>query len=182
MGGKITREAREARILHRSLPIIEAKYHVKYLLESYAKLRQKGESFEAFEERYFSMNYSFQALSFYTKINYILNEELGLNVKLELEKEPKTYKKENFEVFDFGLKLFRLLTGEKRYMAVDDDFEIVRKNAIKIRRDEVTRYNPEVPKELSEVIYMMTDNDKRTRARVFSELFVQLKSLSKKKS
>ncbi len=182
MGGKITREAKEARILHRSLPIIEAKYHVKYLLESYAKLRQKGESFEAFEERYFSANYSFQAISFYTKINYILNEELGLNIKLELEKEPKTYKKENFEVFDFGLKLFRLLTGEKRYMAVDDDFEIVRKNAIKIRRDEVTRYNPAVPKELSEVIYMMTDNDKRTRARVFSELFVQLKSLSKKKS
>jgi len=182
LGGKITRQAKEARILHRTLPITEAKYHVKYLLETYAKLRHKGESFEAFEERYLSANYSYQALSFYTKINYILNEELGLDVKLELERDPKTYKKENFEVFDFGLKLFRLLTGEKRYMAVDEDFEIVRKNAIKIRRDEVTRHNPAVPKELSEVIYMMTDNDKRTRARVFSELFVQLKSLSKKKS
>jgi ferredoxin-nitrite reductase len=159
------------------LPINEAKYHVKYLLESYAKLRQRGESFESFEERYLSANYTLQAIAFFTKINYILNKELGLDLKLELEKEPKTYKKENFEVFNFGLKLFKLLTGEKRYMAVDNDFEIIRKDSIKIRRDEVTRYNPAVPKELSEVIYMMTDNDKRTRARVFSELFVQLRLL-----
>jgi len=181
LGGKITKEAKEARVLHRALPIDEAKYHVKYLLESYAKLRQRGESFESFEERYLSANYTLQAIAFFTKINYILNEELGLDVKLELENEPKTYKKESFELFDFGLKLFRLLTGEKRYMGVDEDFEIIRKNATKICRDEVTRYNSAVPKELSEVIYMMTDNDKRTRARVFSELFVQLKSLSKKK-
>ncbi len=46
LGGKITKEAREARILHRTLPITEAKYHVKYLLEAYAKIRKRGESFE----------------------------------------------------------------------------------------------------------------------------------------
>jgi len=181
LGGKITKEAKEARILHRALPITEAKYHTKYLLESYAKLRQKGESFESFEERYLSSSYTFQAIAFFTKINYILNEELGLDVKLELEKEPKTYKKESFELFDFGLKLFRLLTGEKRYMAVDNDFEIVRKASIKIKVDEVTRYNPSVPKELSEIIYIMTHNDKKHRAKVFSELFVKLKSLSREK-
>ena len=180
LGGKITKEAKEARVLHRALPINEAKYHTKYLLESYAKFRQRGESFESFEERYLSANYSFQAIAFFTKINYILNEELGLNVKLELENEPKTYKKESFEVFNFGLKLFKLLTGEKRYMALDNDFEIVRKESIKIRRDEVSRYNSAVPKGLSEVIYIMTDNNKRSRAKVFSELFVQLDALFKK--
>ncbi len=182
LGGKITKEAKEAKILHRSLPIIEAKYHVKYLLENYAKFRKRGESFEEFEDRYLSANYSFQAIAFYTKINYILNDELGLDIKLELDLEPKTYRKESLEIFDFGLKLFRLLTGEKRYMAVDNDFEIIRKNATKIRKDEVSRYNPAVPKELSEVIYIMTDNNKATRARVFSELFVQLNTLSKKKN
>ena len=182
LGGKITKEAKEAKILHRALPITEAKYHVKYLLESYAKFRQKGETFEQFEERFLRANYSFHAIAFFTKINYILNEELGLDVKLELEQEPKTYTKESLEVFDFGLKLFRLLTGEKRYMAVDDDFEIIRKNATKIKRDEVSKLNPAVPKELSEAIYIMTDNDKSKRAKVFSEVFVLLKSLSKKKS
>jgi len=176
MGGKITRRAFEAKILHKTVPITEAKYHVKYLLQSYAELKERGETFELFEERYFSANYSYQALAFYTKINYVLNEKLGLNVKLKLDKEPKTLKKENFEIFDFGLKLFKLLTGEKRYVAVEN-FEPILIQSRKITRDEVTQLNANVPKKLSEVIYMMTDNDKKTRAAVFSELLMALKGL-----
>ncbi len=80
------------------------------------------------------------------------------------------------------MKLFKLLTGEKRFMAVDENFEIIRQKPTKIKIDEVTRYNPNVPKELSEVIYHMTHHDKKQRAKVFSELFVLLKNLSKKKS
>ncbi len=181
LGGKITREAKEGRILHRALPITEAKYHVQYLLEAYKNFRKKGETFEEFEERYLSANYTFYAISFYTKINYILNIELGLDVKLELSEKPKTYRKESLEIFDFGLKLFKLLTNEKRYVAVDDDFEIVLKSARKIKRDEVSKINPNVPKELSEIIYIMTDNNKKTRASVFSELNSLLKNISKKK-
>jgi len=176
MGGKITREAREARLLHKTLPVTEAKYHVKYLLKVYASFKQRAETFEAFEERYLSAGYSYQALGFYTKINYILNEKLGLDVNFELEKEPKTYKKEDFEIFDFGLKLFRLLTGEKRFEAVED-FEPVLKQPRKISRDEVTKLNPKVPEKLSEVIYNMTHQDKRQRAQVFSELLVALKEV-----
>ena len=177
IGGRMTREAKEARVLHKSLPITEAKYHVKYLLKSYDRLKNRGETFEAFEERYLSKNYSFQAIGFYTKINYILNDKLGLDIKLELEKEPKTYKKENLEIFDFGLKLFKLLTDEKRYVSVDNEFEIVLKDARRIKRDEITKLNPKVPEKLSEVIYMMTDNEKISRASVFSELLVALKGL-----
>ncbi|HIM94954.1 MAG TPA: ferredoxin--nitrite reductase, partial [Campylobacterales bacterium] len=177
LGGKITREAQEAHILHKALPITEAKYHVKYLLETYANHKQRSETYEAFDDRFFSQNYSFQALRFFTKINYILNEKLELDVSLKLEKEPKTFKKENLEIFDFGLKLFKLLTEEKRYVSVDNEFEIVLKDARKIKRDEVTKLNPKVPEKLSEIIYMMTDNNKKTRASVFSELLVQLKSL-----
>ena len=181
LGGKITREAREGRILHRALPVTEAKYHVQYLLEAYKRFRKKRETFEEFEERYLSRNYTIYAIGFYTKINYILNIELGLDVRLELSEKPKTYRKESFEIFDFGLKLFKLLTKEKRYLAVDDNFEIVRNVAKKISRDEVSKINPDVPKELSEVIYMMTDNNKKTRASVFSELNSLLKNISKKK-
>jgi len=176
MGGKITRRAFEARMLHKSLPITEAKYHVKYLLQTYAELKERGETFESFEERYLSANYSYQALGFYTKINYILNDKLGLEVKLELDKEPKTFKKENFEIFDFGMKLFKLLTGEKRYVAVEG-FEPVLVQARKIKRNEVTKLNSAVPEKLSEIIYMMTDNDKKSRTAVFSELLVALKGL-----
>jgi len=176
LGGKITREAKEAKILHKSLPITEAKHHVKYLLKTYDRLKLRGESFEAFEDRYLGANYSYQAVGFFTKINYILNEKLGLNVMFELDREPKTYKKENFEVFDFGLKLFKLLTGEKRYVGVED-FEPIKIQARKIKRNEVTKLNPKVPEKLSEVIYMMTDNDRKTRAMVFSEVMVALKGI-----
>jgi len=176
LGGKITRTAVEARMLHKTLPITEAKHHVKYLLKAYAKLKQRGETFEAFEDRYLGRNYSYQALGFFTKINYILNEKLNLGVTLELEKAPKTYKKENFEIFDFGIKLFKLLTDEKRYVAVED-FEPVLVQARKIKRDEVTKLNPAVPAKLSEIIYMMTDNDKKTRVAVFSELLMALKGI-----
>jgi hypothetical protein len=37
--------------------------------------------------------------------------------------------------------------------------------------------NPKVPDKLSEMIYMMTDNNKKTRARVFSELLVILEEI-----
>ena len=176
LGGKITREAREARLLHKTLPIVEAKYHAKYLLKAYASFKQRAETFEAFEERYLGAGYSYQALGFYTKINYILQDKLGLDLGFELEKEPKTYKKEDLEIFDFGLKLFKLLTGENRYQAVEN-FEPVLRQPRKISRDEVTKINPKIPVKLSEVVYTMTNQDKSQRAQVFSELLVALKEV-----
>ena len=176
VGGKITRVAKEAHVLHKALPLTEAKYHVKYLLKTYAVFKQRGETYEAFDDRFLSAKYSFQALGFYTKINYILNEKLGLDLWFELESEPKTFKKEEFELFTFGLKLFKLLTGEKRYEAVEN-FEPLLEKPRKISRDEVTKLNPKVPEKLSEVIYNMTHQEKRERAQVFSELLVALKEV-----
>ena len=176
MGGKITRIAKEARLLHKTLPITEAKHHVKYLLKTYASMKQRAETFEVFEERYLSPNYSYQALGFYTKINYILNEKLGLDVHFELEKEPKTYAKEEFELFDFGLRLFKLLTGEKRYEAVDGlKPTLVRPRSI--QRNTVSKLNPKVPVKLSEILYTMTHEKQTERAQVFSELIVALKEV-----
>jgi len=176
LGGKITREAKEARLLHKALPITEAKYHVKYLLEVYAAFKLREETFEAFEERYLSGRYSTQALGFYTKINYLLREKLGLDAAFELEKEPRTHQKEDLEIFDFGLKLFKLLTGENRYEAVEN-FEPVKIRPRRIKRDEVHRINPEVPLKLSEVIHDMTYPDKMQRIQVFSEALMALREV-----
>ena len=177
IAGKITREAREARVLHKTLPITEAKHHVKYLLKTYAKFKNRGESFEEFEERFLSANYSYQAIAFFTKINYILNDKLDLGVTLELSDKSRTYKKENYEIMSFGIKLFKLLTDEKRFVGVDDEFEPILNQPRKITRDEISKINPKVPKKLSEIIYMMTDINKKSRASVFSELLVELKAI-----
>jgi len=176
LGGKITRGAAEAHVLHKSLPITEAKHHVKYLLKLYAAQKHRAETFEAFDDRFLSRNYSFQAISFYTKINYILNDKLGLNLLFELDKEPKSGRREEYELFTFGLKLYKLLTGEKRFEAVDGlSPNMLRPR--KIKRDEVCKHNPKVPAKLSEVIYNMTHEKKSERAQVFSELLVALKEI-----
>ncbi len=176
LGGKITREAKEAHTLHKSLPITEAKHHIKYLLKTYAEHKHRVETFEAFDERYLSAKYSFQALSFYTKINYILNEILDLGVFFELDSKPKSGKRENFEIFHFGLKLFKLLTGEKRFASVTD-LEPNKIQPRRIKRDEVRKINPKVPLKLSEIIYNMTHEDRSKRPQVFSEIIIELKGL-----
>ena len=176
MGGKITREAKEAHTLHKSLPIVEAKHHVKYLLKTYAKHKLSAETYEAFDDRFLSRNYSFQALGFFTKINYILNDKLGLEIAFELDKEPTTSKREEYELFTFGLKLFKLLTGEKRFEAISGLKPTLVKPR-KITRDEVSRLNPKVSEKLSEVIYNMTHENQSERAQVFSELLIALKEV-----
>ena len=176
MGGKITREAKEAHTLHKALPIDEAKHHVKYLLKTYAAYKERGETFEHFETRFFNRLYSYQAIGFFTKINYILRDKLGLDVMFELDKEPTSGRREEYELFTFGLKLFKLLTGEKRFEAVTGLAPTLARPR-KIKRDEVTRLNPKVPPKLSEVIYNMTHENKSERAQVFSELLVALKEV-----
>jgi len=176
LGGKITREAREARLLHKALPLKEVKYHVKYLLEPYAEFKLRAETFEAFETRYLDKGYSYQALGFYTKVNYLLREKLGLDTAFTLDREPATYRKEELEIFDFGLKLFKLLTGENRFEAVEN-FEPVKIKPRKIRRDEVSRINPKVPFKLSEVIHDMTQPDKMQRIQVFSQALMALREV-----
>jgi len=176
LGGKITREAKEAHTLHKSLPITEAKHHVKYLLKTYAAHKQRAETFEAFETRFLSSNYSYQAIAFFTKINYVLNEKLGLDLFFDLDAEPKSGRREEYELFTFGLKLFKLLTGEKRFEAVEGLAPTLARPR-KIKRDEVSRLNPAVPPKFSEVIYNMTHENKSERAQVFSELIMALKEI-----
>ena len=176
LGGKITREAQESHILHKSLPITEAKHHVKYLLKTYATHKQRAETYEAFDDRFLSQNYSFQALAFFTKINYVLNDKLDLDIMLELEAEPTSSKREEYEIFTFGLKLFKLLTGEKRFESVIG-LEASKLKPRVIKRDEITKLNPKVPAKLSEIIYNMTHENKKERAAVFSELLVAFKEI-----
>ncbi len=158
------------------MPITEAKYHAKYLLKAYADNKLRAETYEAFDDRFLSRNYSFQALGFFTKINYILNDKLDLNIPFELEKEPTTSKREEYELFTFGLKLFKLLTGEKRFQSVTGLKPTLVKPR-KITRDKVNKLNPKIPAKLSEVIYNMTHENQTERAQVFSELIVALKEV-----
>ncbi len=171
IGGKITKEAKEAKILHKALPITEAKIHIKHLLLLYKEYKNINESFEEFEDRYLNQ-FSKGALAFFTKVNYIL--EKNQLPRFELPKIPQTHKYEALEIFDFGLKLYKLLTKENRYEGTLG-LDIIEKRPKRIKEDSVSKINPKVPLNLSKAIYLMTHEDKTKRAQVFTEIFAILK-------
>ena len=52
LGGKATKEAKEARVILKSVPLTKAREYVKNLLVVYRDNKEVGESFESFEDRY----------------------------------------------------------------------------------------------------------------------------------
>ncbi len=169
LGGKITKEAVEAKTLLKSVPLSRAKYYVKYLLLAYKEHKRAKESFEEFESRFLA-EYSKAALGFYAIINYIL-EQNGLGF-FELKEHPKSGRNESFEIFEFGLRLYKLLSNQKRYDQVIDFEPVIDR---KIKENELSKLNSKVPLALSKAIYKMTLSNKEKRYKVFSEILVDLK-------
>jgi len=66
LGGKATKEAAEARVLYKSIPLSDAKYIVKNIMKMYRDEKQADESFEFFNNR---------------KLIDLTNEELVLKIK-----------------------------------------------------------------------------------------------------
>jgi len=54
LGGKVSTHAHEARVIYKAVPLSDAKYKVKKIVEMYKDLREEGESFEAFDTRVLS--------------------------------------------------------------------------------------------------------------------------------
>jgi len=169
LGGKITSNAKEAYTLFKNVPLPIARLYTKYLILAYKNLKESNETFEEFESRVFG-KYSRQAIIFYCVINKLL-EENNLEI-FNLEKSPKTLTNESFEIFNFGLKLYKLLTKKSRYREVID-FVPTLDNPIK--RDEISNINNNVPTILNDIIYKMTSFDKKNRYQVFSEIIQELK-------
>jgi ferredoxin-nitrite reductase len=172
LGGKITTQSKEASFFIKSLLITRAKFYVKYLLLAYSELKNINESFEEFETRILNQ-YSKQSLVFYCMINYLL--EINNLELFKLNNNIHTAKNEGFEIFDFGVKLYRLLTNETRYSHIID-FNPTLKNDIKA--DTISQINKDVPKYINDIIYKMTQFNKIKRYQVFSEIIEDIKELN----
>lgn len=169
LGGKITHSAKEGYKFIKSVPISIAKYYIKYLLNAYSLLKNKNESFENFDTRVLQQ-YSHQSLIFYCMINFVL-EQNNL-IPFQLSNTTKTGRNESFEIFDFGIKLYRNLTNKSRYTIIDD-FTPQFDN--KIDKNDILATNKDVPNFLNNIIYKMTIFDKNSRYKVFSEIIEELK-------
>jgi ferredoxin-nitrite reductase len=170
LGGKITLKSKEAYTLMRNIPITTASIYVKYIIGSYASLKNKNESFEEFETRVLS-HYSHQALIFYCMINKLLEEYH--QDKFTLQELPKTLKNETFEIFEFGCKLYKILTSKIRYTNINN-FAPTFDN--KLENNDIITLNNEIPPLLNDIILKMTSFNIKQRYQVFSEIIEELKN------
>ncbi len=156
IGGKLVAESQDAHTLLKSIPLEKAKYYVEELVLEYKRLKKPNESFEKFNERVL-VKYSYAAVAFMMSYNYLFKN----NPKLELDEDPKTFKHEAFEVFHFGEKLYRSITGERPYGLV--------KNFV----PEGNNITLESKEKSAEIINKMIAANS-SRAEVFSELLVEM--------
>ena len=170
LGGKVTSKAKEAYALMKNIPITTASIYVKYIINSYASLKTKNESFEEFETRVLS-NYSHQALVFYCMINKLLEEYN--QEKFPLQELPKTLKNETFEIFEFGCKLYKILTSQIRYSHIDNFVPIFDN---KLKSNNLISLNNEIPHILNDIVLKMTSFNSKQRYQVFSEIIEELKN------
>jgi len=117
LGGKLTGEGQEGYSVMKSVPLRYARYYVESLMREYRRLRKPGESFGDFHDRVLA-KYSPAAIGFVMQLQAYLRAK-GLEWEFGFEPAPRTGGEEAFELFDFGRKLYKKLTGETAYPLSD---------------------------------------------------------------
>ena len=164
LGGKLLGESAHATTVLKAVPLGYAKLYLESLMLEYKRLKLKKESFEMFYERVLS-NYSNAYIGFMMLFHTYLRTK---NVELDFGFETKvnTGKNEEFEVFEFGRKLYYKLTKEEPFSAVDR-FTNVLKNE---KPQDVRKILHDVDESLALVLDQIVMKEQEKRAVVFSEL------------
>ncbi len=169
LGGKIVSEGQNGYTVLKSTPLRFAHFYVETLALEYKKLREKQESFEAFNERVL-VEYSPAYIGFYMKLQAYLRAK-DISVDLDINAVNKTGKNEEFEIFELGRKLYYQLTKEEAYPAYS---RFTNEN----KRDKLVdarKIKPDIDANIADMLLRMLEEETK-RAVVFSELdvFVRL--------
>ena len=168
LGGKSVNTQQEAYTLLKSVPLSRAKYPVAELARAYRDLRQRGESFEAFESRVLR-RYSKGALGFWVRYNAFIARPRDLP-KLSLTADWPSVSEHN-EIFLLGQQLYKALTGQNPYQGTHL-FNPLDTEPAKAPR----LINPAVPEKLSQTVLKMVAPSPR-RYEVFSEIVYEWEAL-----
>ncbi|NPA29861.1 MAG: ferredoxin--nitrite reductase [Epsilonproteobacteria bacterium] len=168
LGGKSVNTQQEAYTLLKSVPLSRAKYPVAELARAYRDLRQRGESFEAFESRVLR-RYSKGALGFWVRYNAFIAHPRDLP-KLSLTADWPSVSEHN-EIFLLGQQLYKALTGQNPYQGTHL-FNPLDTEPAKAPR----LINPAVPEKLSQTVLKMVAPSPR-RYEVFSEIVYEWEAL-----
>ena len=165
LGGKLVSEGHEGYSVIKSAPLVIAKEYVAALMREYKRVAKKAESFEKFEERILRA-YTPAFIGFMMRFLAYTNHK---NIELEnfgFSEQVKTGKNEEFEVFEFGRKLYYILAQEEPYSSVERFT-----NLLKEKPQDIRKSVPDIDDNIAVMIHKMIDPDETKRAVVFSELF-----------
>ena len=163
LGGKLTGEGQEGHAVLKSIALRFAPQLVAPLMQEYKRLKKAGESFEQFNDRVLS-NYTLAAVGFMMRLKAYLTVN-NITIDFGFRTDVTTGKFEQFEIFDFGRKLYYQLLEKEAYASYDM-FKPVLKSKLELPH----KTDSSIDENLSEMIYKMIDPDESKRAEVFTEL------------
>lgn len=162
LGGKLISEGLEGYSVIKAAPLRFAHFYVECLVLEYKKLRFKDETFEKFHDRVLS-SYTSAYIGFYMQLGAYLNAN-KINLEINLNKISNTGKNEEFELFEFGRKLYFALTKKEPY----SKYERFTNENKKEKIEDIRKIALHVDENLAQMIEKMLANEQR--AVVFSEL------------
>ncbi|NPA53003.1 MAG: ferredoxin--nitrite reductase [Aquificae bacterium] len=173
-GGTITGESQEGKVLFKNISLDRAKEIVEEIVQIYINLKNPKESFENFYKRILS-KVSKEAFRFIVLFNNIVKEVFP-HLKLELNHMIIGKSSEEEEIFILGYQLYKKATGKSPY---------TRANILQIydepEPEKPSKLNPEIPKELDNIILKMITKNPHKRYKVFTEIEADLKQIERLK-
>jgi len=163
LGGKLTGEGEEGHAVLKTIPVRFAPQLVAPLMREYRRLKKAGESFEQFNDRILN-NYTLASVGFVMRLKAYLDHK-NIEIDFGFRADVPTGKFEQFEIFDFGRKLYYKLLEHEAYQSYD-----MFKPTLKSRLLEPIKTDKTIDQNLSDMIYKMIHPDEAKRAEVFTEL------------
>ncbi len=163
LGGKLTGEGEEGHAVLKTIPVRYAPQFVAPLMREYRRLKKSGESFEQFNDRILN-NYTLASVGFMMRLKAYLDLK-NIEIDFGFRADVTTGKFEQFEIFDFGRKLYYKLLEHEAYQSYD-----MFKPTLKSRLVEPVKTDSMIDQNISDMIYKMIHPDESKRAEVFTEL------------
>ncbi len=163
LGGKVVSEGKHGYSVIKSAPLKFAHFYVESLVLGYKKLRVKNESFENYHDRVLSL-YSSAYIGFVMQFEAYLRAK-NIEIDFNFNTLAKTGKNEEFELFEFGRKLYYQLSKETPFIAYRGFTNENKKEKAKDIRTLV----PQIDENLALLISRTLESEDK-RASSFSEL------------
>lgn len=164
LGGKIASSGVEGYTVIKSAPLRYAHFYIETLMLEYKNLRLKNETFEKFNDRVLSQ-YTNAYLGFYMKFGAYLKAN-NITLEFSINKTTKTGKNEEFELFEFGRRLYYAFSKKEAYSSYERFTNTLKNEKLENIRDLV----PNIDENIAQMLEKILSQKEQNRAEVFSEI------------